>query len=360
MKKKKNLVKQTLLYTSAALAVFLLAAVCVKGKLATKSGEISTADGKVYAQNGAESTLADGEVLEGTYDFTFTTFNVGGFAAGIDDGIHTSATNYNGLDAVNNWKLLLDYENGYQNHNLKSDFYFFQECSKTLWTDDANKLAAPDTSTTVMRNDVFSKVFKNLYDYTGIMSGTWGAGNNNLVMASNTFEVRDITYGTLSGKYEENRRGYMKGYIDVNGVEIAVYNMHLGWNDNHGDVVVDSYYELIDLMNEDEYVIVAGDMNGSSLAEYMIAAGYKAANRGDFGSFNTTVNGAGYSYIDNIFVSPNIEIKNVSVGGHTAIERGYSDHYPLTVYLKINKGVAGVTPKEQLEVGKDGFTTEYR
>ncbi len=353
--KRKHVVKWASVCSAAALAIFLIAFAFMK-ESPFAANKATTTDEKAFGQSESSSVFTQSEVA-GDGEFTFTTFNVGGFAAGVDDGIHTSKTNYGGVDAVKAWKMLLDYDNNFQNHNWKSDFYFFQECSKTLWMDDANKLAAPETGTTVMRNDVFSKVFKNLYDYTGIMSGTWGAGNNNLVMASNTFEVRDITYGTLSGKCEENRRGYMKGYIDINGVEIAVYNMHLGWSDNHGDVVVDSYYELIDLMNEDKYVIVAGDMNGSSLVEYMTAAGYKAANRGGFGDFNTYVNGQNH-YIDNIFVSPNIEIKNVSVGSDA--DRAYSDHYPLTVYLKINKDAAGVTPKTDLPVGKDGFTTEYR
>lgn len=357
MKSKKEFVKRTVLCVLAGLAVFLLATVWVNRNLSAKSGETALANRKAYAQNSTEATLTGSEVSENTYDLTVTTFNVGGFAAGIDDGIHTSATGYKPMDAISKWKTLFDYENDCANHGFSSDFYFFQECSKLLWKDDAEKLESTETGSTVMRNDVFSKLFKNIYDHAGINSGAWGSADSNMTMASDKFTVRDITYGTLSGKYETNRRGYMKGYIDVNDVEIAVYNVHLGWSDDNGDVVVDSYYELIDLMNEDEYVIVAGDMNGSSVVAYMTAAGYKAANRGEFGTFNTCVNSPSH-YIDNIFVSPNIQITQVAVGDDAA--RAYSDHFPLTAYIKVNKDAAGVTSGDQPEVGEDGFTVEYR
>ncbi len=361
-KRKKDHVKRTVLCTLAGLGVFLLTAVLVKGHLSTVPTEVDATSREVLAQNDTETAVATGEITEDSYDLTVTTFNVGGFAAGVDDGIHTSVMNYtpkryDPVDAISRWKKLFDYGNDCENHGLQSDLYFFQECSKMLWQDDANILAAPETGMTVMRDEVFSKLFENVYDYTGINSGAWGSGDSNFTMASNKFTVRDITYGTLSGKYAANRRGYMKGYIDVNGVEIAVYNVHLGWNDNNGDAVVDSYYELIDLMNEDEYVLVAGDMNGSSMVEYMKSAGYKAANRGDFGTFNTYVNGTAH-YIDNIFVSPNIEIKDVKVGAEQ--DRGYSDHLPLTAHITVKKDAAGVTPGNRPEVGEDGFTTEYR
>ena len=258
------------------------------------------------------------------------------------------------MDAWNAWKTAFDYDNDYANPVYTSDFYFFQECSETILTDDANATTNPGQ--TVTREAVFSRVFGNCCYYKGTMSGAWGSGWSNMAMGSKTFPIRDITYGTLSGKNKENRRGYMKGYIDVDGIEIAVYNVHLGWDKDNGDVIADSYYELIELMNEDEYVIVAGDMNGSSIAEYMTAAGYKAANRGDFGDFHTYLYDANH-YIDNIFVSPNIDIKSVKVESD---KRAYSDHYPLTVEIGLNKDVAGVSSENQPTVGVDGFTTEYR
>lgn len=330
----------------------------VKGNFSAENGKTTLADGNALVKAGQEAALSEGALVDVNYDFSFTTFNVGGFAAGIDDGIHTTATNYGALDAIGDWKTVFDYDNDCANHVFKSDFYFFQECSKTLWIDNANKLDAPHTGETVMRNEVFEKIFKNVNDYSGVNTGTWGAAYSNMCMASNTFEVRDITYGTISGKYSEGRRAYMKGYIDVGDIEIAVYNVHLVENHDHGDVALDSYYELIELMNEDKYVIVGGDMNGSSVGEYMEKAGYKAANGGEFGQFQTNINHQ-YNFIDNIFVSPNIDIVHVTVGTEKT-DRAYSDHLPLTAYLTVNEDASGVDTEKNFNVGEDGFTTEFR
>ena len=150
----------------------------------------------------------------------------------------------------------------------------------------------------------------------------------------------------------------MKGYIDVGDIEIAIYNVHLAEKTVNKDMVLNSYYELIELMKDDEYVIVGGDMNSSSISNYMSKAGYKTANNGEFGEFQTSVNHQ-EGFVDNIFVSPNIDIEYVVVGTERTVGE-YSGHYPLTAYLAVKKNVSGVNTDQEFEVGADGFTTEFR
>lgn len=365
LKKRKQISKRTTL--CGALAAVLL--VCGGVGLAANSQSVqeSTLTQTTSNQNDAgasEIVKAQSETVNVDNTFTFTTFNVGNFARGIKDGIQTSdAPNpnnpYEGIDA---WKTVFDFDNNYENHKFQSDFYFFQECGELVWEYNNSETDGESYGTKLSRDDVFTNIFENVYAHKGDFSyatnsesNPQGATHAWLVMASNKLQVRDITWGGLSGKNELNRRGYVKGYIDVNGEEVAIYNVHLGWQDAHGAAVEDSYYELIKMMNEDKYVIVAGDMNGSTIAEYMIAAGYQAANRGDKGDFSTSIHN-NTSYIDNIFVSPNITINSVKVDTDCV---GYSDHYPLTASLTINAGTAGVTPTKPT-VGADGFTTDYK
>lgn len=365
LKKRKQISKRTTL--CGALAAVLL--VCGGVGLAANSQSVqkSSLTQTTSNQNDAgasESVKAQSETVnaENTGNtFTFTTFNVGNFARGIKNGIQTNdAPNpnapYEGIEA---WKAVFDFANNYENHKFQSDFYFFQECGELVWEYNSESDSAELKGTKLSRDEVFNSIFENVYTHKGDLS--YNRGNNQpgathawFVMASNKFQVHDITWGGLSGKNELNRRGYVKGYINVNGVEVAIYNVHLGWQDAHGAAVEDSYYELIKMMNEDPYVIVAGDMNGSSIAEYMEAAGYNAANRGD-NDLSTSIYDD-ISYIDNIFVSPNITINSVKVDTDCV---GYSDHYPLTASLTINAGTAGVTPTKPT-VGADGFTTDYK
>lgn len=318
--------------------------------------KVALSDGTYLVRAGEEGTLAEGETLGDTYDLMFTTWNVGGFAAGVDNGIHTSATGYGAQDAVKAWKALLDYDNGYANHGLTSDVYLFQEFKSLFYQDDANVLAAPCTGETVYTDDVFGEIFANYDRWTDVMEGAWGAGDSGMGYASNRYAIRDVKQGALSGRGDGVKRGYIKGYIDVNGVEIALYSFHLGY-DAGGDVVADSYYEIIELMNEDEFVIAGGDMNATTIHEFVEKAGYKAANRTQWGDLNTYVN-ASNAYIDNIFVSPNIDIKYVHTSSDSSV-RAYSDHTPLTAYLTINPDAEGVKPVEH-PVDEDGFTTEYK
>lgn len=368
LKKRKQISKRTTL--CGALAAVLL--VCGGVGLAANSQSVqkSALTQTTSNQNDAgasESVKAQRETVnaENTGNtFTFTTFNVGNFAKGIKDGIQTNdAPNPNDpYEGIAAWKGVFDYDNKYTNHKFQSDFYFFQECGELVWEYNSESDSTELKGTSLSRDEVFKSIFKNVYAHKGDFSYAsnkedypQGATHAWLVMASNKLQVRDITWGGLSGKNELNRRGYVKGYIDVNGEEVAIYNVHLGWQDAHGAAVEDSYYELIKMMNEDPYVIVAGDMNGSSIAEYMKKAGYQAANIGGNVDFSTSIYD-GISYIDNIFVSPNITINSVKVDKDCV---GYSDHYPLTASLTINAGTAGVTPTKPT-VGADGFTIDYR
>lgn len=326
-------------------------------ELTPEKAPISIGENTFLVRTGEESDVtADGATVK-TYDLEVTTWNVGGFAAGVDSGIHTSATGYGPYDAIARWKALLDYDNNYANHHLTSDIYGLQEFTELFYHDNAQG----GTGEKLMTADVFGNVFNDLHSYYGLFNGKYNSSSGLATGKHTDLTIKNVTGGQLSGKFTENSRAYMKGYVTVNGIDIAVYSVHMGWSDTDYDIVVDSYMELIKLMNEDEYCIVFGDMNSSTIQEYMIAAGYKAANMTEWGNINTYINATNRNaYIDNIFVSPNIDMVHVRC---KAIEndfyRAYSDHLPLTAYLKINVGAEGIKPVTPA-VGADGYTTEYR
>ena len=151
---------------------------------------------------------------------------------------------------------------------------------------------------------------------------------------SGRYEMKNVTGGHLC---EDTMypRAYMKAYVTINGHDIAIYSVHLQPESVGGREYRDMFYaELLELVKQDEYVIVMGDMNAEhGLEEYkpMLDAGFTMANGGKFGTFDT------YEYenvepIDNIFVTPNIEIvyaecESDKVGG--------SDHFPMSAYLMI-------------------------
>ncbi|MBE6727038.1 MAG: hypothetical protein E7562_00140 [Ruminococcaceae bacterium] len=327
-------------------------------ELSVSNAPISIGENTYLVRAGEEEQVtAEGATVK-TYDLEVTTWNVGGFAAGVDSGIHTSAEGrYGPYDAIARWKALLDYDNNYANHYLSSDIYGLQEFTSLFYYDDA----AGGTGEKLMTADVFGNVFNDLESYYGLFNGMYDSSSGLATGSHTDLTIKNVTGGQLSGKYTANSRAYIKGYVTVKGVDIAVYSVHMGWNNDDYDITTDSYMELIKLMNEDEYCIVFGDMNSSTIQEYMIAAGYKAANMTEWGNINTYINATNRNaYIDNIFVSPNIDMEFVECKATTNdFYRAYSDHLPLTAYLTVNVGAEGVKPATPA-VGADGYTTEYR
>lgn len=361
--KNRAFLKATVIFLSAVLfmgafdaggAFDLLAKEREDGGAAGYNAVIPIAENTYLVRAGHESDVtAEGAEIK-TYDLSVTSFNVGGFAAGIDSGIHTSATGYNPTDAIGRWKALLDYDNDYQNHYFTSDIYALQEFSDLFYHDDETG----DTGEKLMSAEVFGNVFGQLETYHGLFNGLYSAYSALAVSEFSPYTFTDISGAQLSGKYTGNSRAYIKGYINVKGVDVAVFCVHLGWSDESYDITADSYAELVKLMNNEEYCIVMGDTNSETIAGYMAAAGYKAANMSDWGDIDTFLHRT--QYIDNIFVSPNIDIEFVECkAAKDDFYRAYSDHRPLTAYLTVNTQAEGISVTEP-EIGADGYTVEYR
>lgn len=271
------------------------------------------------------------------YDIKVTSFNVGGFYHGVDSGMHGDGQ-YAEWVPGNFREWLTDMA------NFDADIYALQEFCPLFYE---NKTLGQK----LMAKDAFADVFKTLEMWEGSTAG--GAQPMYMGLASlksSDYDISNVTYGHLSEKSNLHRRAYMKAYINVKGVKIAVFSVHLGFNDK--TVVKDSWNEIINLMKKEEYAIVMGDMNSSAeISDYMLNAGFNVANNAEFGSFNT------YEYneaqcIDNIFTTPNIELVNVVCEKELA---GGSDHWPLSAWLKINTDMGSTKDDTPFDTDDDGF-----
>lgn len=133
-------------------------------------------------------------------------------------------------------------------------------------------------------------------------------------------------------------RKWIKSYVEINDIKICIINAHLSLQTDYNIARKQEHQELLSLMASEDYVILCGDFNAYSTSEFDVFknAGYKLANGGDFGWFDTWTNfGQSQSSwsnkkIDNIIVSSNIDIQNVYVDN-----RNLSDHAPLITELII-------------------------
>jgi endonuclease/exonuclease/phosphatase family metal-dependent hydrolase len=122
-----------------------------------------------------------------------------------------------------------------------------------------------------------------------------------------------------------------------------VVNTHFHITD---DTKVSNADETLGLIRDEEYFILCGDFNVDAIdrttalyqstLKKFVDAGYKLCNGGEMGDFITYPNtGEG---IDNIIVSPNINIKSVVVDtqkSYLGSGANQADHYPLIAYLEI-------------------------
>ena len=138
---------------------------------------------------------------------------------------------------------------------------------------------------------------------------------------------------TTRNFFEDGVRTYLKSYITVGGKLVCLINAHLDFDQTRRTAEIG---ELLGVMNAEERVIVCGDFNVTALSEYdgFTSAGYRLANLGIFGKFDTCPNAAPIKAIDNIIVSNNIIITNVRVVDGAGSD-GLSDHNPLLATLEI-------------------------
>ena len=277
-----------------------------------------------------------------TYDIKVTTFNIGGFYHGVSNGIDGSPDYINAEWVPGN---LLEWLQDLP--RLDADIFALQELSPVFYFDDTKNISISSES-------LLTKVFKELDTFTGsTANGTQPMYMGLAVNNNSEYALSDIEQGHLGAKKPASQRAYIKGYVNVKGVDIAVYSVHLGFSDPVA--VQDSVNELIALMNRDEYCIVMGDMNSSTIGRTMKNAGMNVANTEEFGNFNTYEYDEN-SFIDNIFTTPNIKIQYVECEKALA---GGSDHYPLSAYLKIDTSAGGGENTNRFETDSDGFISEW-
>ena len=273
------------------------------------------------------------------YDLKVTSFNVGNWYHGVcnldvygaQENINSGITPDHILRAYDQWMGAFP--------QYDADVICMQEMKPDFYINNQN-----DTDSS---NDVVLTAEEVLDDYFQVNSFTGATKNGELPMwmgmlspNSGRYTLHDISTGHLCEDTPAYARAYMKGYVTVNGHEIAIYCVHLQPSSSGlgtPEIRQQAYAELIEMAGKDEYAIIMGDMNCISVDEFQIMtdAGFNMANCGRFGAFNTYEYGNATDNIcaiDNIFTTSNIEIAYAEceydmVGG--------SDHYPLSAYLMI-------------------------
>lgn len=306
------------------------------------ASSVTTVKRKPLRANGNYTPIVNGESglvnNEYTYDIKVTTFNVGGFYHGVSNGMNGSPDYENAQWVPGNLREWLS-----DIARFDADIYALQEFCPVFYYDNTKNIS-------IASKEVFTKVFKQLETYTGsTANGTQPMYMGIASTKTSPYTLTDITYGHLGAKNTATQRAYMKGYVNVNGVRIAVYSVHLGFSDPAA--TEDSIYELINLMNNEDYCIVMGDMNTNDIGKVMKKAGFNVANTDKFGNFQT-YEYKETSYIDNIFTTANIDIQFVECEVDKA---GGSDHWPLSAYLKINKEMGSTKNPNQFATDNDGF-----
>ena len=174
------------------------------------------------------------------------------------------------------------------------------------------------------------------FKYPYNTQGTQVSGNVSFSKAEISNATKKV-FDSGSGKY------FIWYETNVNGKKVTVINAHLAIEEDPTVHRNSEIQELITFMSGKEYVVLTGDFNVASKAEYdaFKTAGYTLCNGGDFGWFNTWPIRANLpdgwqttwpcENLDNIIVSSNIVPQCVK-----AIDCNISDHAPLYAELKIN------------------------
>ena len=272
-------------------------------------------------------------------DITVTSFNLGHFYLGTQYGITHAYGDDNAQKALNAW------EEDFEKYPAKSDIYAFQEYARIYYTDTQGNKILPEDKLIGE-----GKPFKKIDTFYGYTQGDMEMGMAFGVSGATQYDVHNITYGYLCGKDTYNRRAYIKGYVTVKGVEVALISIHPGFPNNQL-YWQDCANEIAALMDAEDYAIVLGDTNSNNIAAYLQSRGYNAANHGKFGAIQT------YMYketacIDNIFTTPNIDILSVAVDPDAC---GSSDHYPITAGLFVDTEMGSTKGALAVELDSLGF-----
>lgn len=144
-------------------------------------------------------------------------------------------------------------------------------------------------------------------------------------------------------------RYYLRGYITVEGRRVCIISAHTSYQ---GSYPYTQCNELLDVIENEDYVIVVGDMNlrvdeigdanYDELNAVWIAAGYKSVSGPEFGIQDTYYDGnSGWHGVDQIFLSPNITINSVviddtKINEYASLVGNRIDHLPLIAYVTLD------------------------
>ena len=301
---------------------------------------------KPYRSKGKWVSIKDSQVQ---YDLKVTTFNVGQWYHGVtyldiygaQERVHEGILPEFVIGAYNRWmENFPEYD---------ADVICAQEVNPTFMVDSKKDI-------TIMSKDVLEEYFKEVYTFEGATkNGTVPMWNGIFTTKDSPYTLKNITTGHVCEGLSGLPRAYMKGYVTVNGHDIAIYCVHLHPNSSglgNAEIRRQAYLELIEMASKDEYAIIMGDMNadtGPSEYQVMLDAGFNMANCAEFGTFDTYEYG-GVEPIDNIFTTNNIEIAYAEC--EKSMVSG-SDHYPVSAYLVIKDEPH--TNGNPHSVGSDGY-----
>ncbi len=247
--------------------------------------------------------------------FKILCHNVGKYSQGTGAGVPTAE-----LDEAT--QIYLDFLN-----EVDADVFCAQEHAH--YFDNAETVTATD------------QVFGKVYDYNFKSSETKAYVYQGQAIYSK-IPFKDTGMGDLPTDFEgrdQSQRGYTKAVIEIDGKEVAIFNSHfsLGGVDFRNP----SREILIEEMNKYEYAILCMDANsGYKEWQQFLDAGYVLGN-GHNGEFITTTlkdddlrntedrHFVGSGSIDQILVSPTLEIKNFT----SIFNSVYSDHLPITAEI---------------------------
>lgn len=193
-----------------------------------------------------------------------------------------------------------------------------------------------------------------LGDYPYKVLSTQATNKNGIVSKREISSYQNVRYTDYDDEYWD----YQKGYITVNGKQIAIFNTHLTWRDNSASSTmrIAQASELFNAVKNEQYAVITGDFNSYAHAftdaEYIgifkpfADAGFKLANCNTEVGFNPTFSGLtnptvwdGFtSACDNVIVSPSIDIVGVDfdLTRLDYLNGDKVDHIPVVARLKIN------------------------
>lgn len=121
---------------------------------------------------------------------------------------------------------------------------------------------------------------------------------------------------------------YNKAYIYIGDHKVVLVNTHLAFDKNNPDIAINQIKELINEMDNEEFVVICGDFNTTASSYSLFTdAGYSLANSGEWGTFPSAKTTAP---LDNI-ISKGLVIRNAYV-----INSSLSDHFPIVCTVSIS------------------------